>query len=696
MSAIYDNWERLVAAVLRKQQLWELFHDHSRSPSILSESSNSSSSFNFSFRLNDLGRNFSNGSFSSSGRAPPKLVLVSDFSPAIDIKEADIVSPKLLGTGTFGSVYTATMDNWVRIVVKRLSKSLSISELDFKHHMDVAGNVRHENVVAVRAYFSSEDERLVLYDYYSKGSVYALLHGKNGRNPAHVDWETRLKIAIGAARGIAAIHAQNGGKLVHGNIKASNIFLNSEKYGCVSDLGLTNMIETTFMPTARCYAPEVKNTRHVSQASDIYSFGILLLELLTRKSTSHITGGPEAVDLVKLVNSVKSKVRAAKVFDDDLMENPVVREQMVKMLEIGIRCVAKSVNKRPEISEVVTMLEDLMTNRGNSVSSERKLLFFEDSNATFDLEDMLGASAEFLGKGTFGTSYKAVFEYGNAIVVKRSKDVDVTFMVFQQHIEVIGRMRHGNVAVLKAYCFSRDEVLLVYDYYPRGSLSAMLHGTGNTPLDWTTRLRIAVGAARGIAHIHRQDGGKLVHGNINSSNIFLNGQEYGLLSDVGLAKVMNLVRRSALRTQGYCAPEVRDTTEVSQASDVYSFGVVLLELVSEKPSQWTKNGRIRSLVDSIQSVSCGDWTTVEVDFELLRYRDEEETILQMLQIAMDCVATVPESRPRMTEVVKILEEISGIEPSNDVWEDTWGGQSQPSIKSRLEDLLDHLLPTLTL
>ncbi|KAK4431651.1 putative inactive receptor kinase [Sesamum alatum] len=689
MSAIYDNWERLVAAVLRKQQLWELFHDHSRSPSIRSEASSSSSSFNLSSRIHDLSLDFANGSFASLRRAPLKLVLVSDFSPAIDIKEADMVSPKLLGTGTFGSAYIITMDNWARIVVKRLSKSLSISELDFKRHMDIAGNVRHENVVAVRAYFCSEDERVMLYDYYSKGSVYALLHGKTGGNPAHVDWETRLKIAIGAARGIAAIHAQNGGKLVHGNIKATNIFLNSQKYGCVSDLGLTNMIETPFTPTARCYAPEVKNTRDVSQASDVYSFGILLLELLTRKSPSHVPGGPEAVDLVKLVNSVKSKLRLAKVFDVDLMENPAVREQMVKMLQIGIRCVAKSINKRPKISEVVTMLEDLdMTNTGNSVSSERKLLFFEDGNATFDLEDMLGASAEFLGKGTFGTSYKAVFEYGNTIVVKRSKNVDVTFMVFQQHIEVIGRMRHGNVAELKAYCFSRDEVLLVYDYYSQGSLSAMLH-------DWTTRLRFAVGAARGITHIHRQDGGKLVHGNINSSNIFLNGQNYGLVSDVGLAKVMNPVRRSAMQNQGYSAPEVKDTTKVSQASDVYSFGVALLELVSGKPSQWTKNGRIVSLVDWIQSVSRGDWTTVEIELELLRYRDDEEAILQMLQLAMDCVAIVPESRPRMAEVVKILEEISGIKPSNDLWEDTWS-QGQPSIESRLEVLLDDLLPTLTL
>ncbi|KAL0304111.1 UNVERIFIED_CONTAM: putative inactive receptor kinase [Sesamum radiatum] len=567
------NWERLIAAALRKQQLWEHFHDHSRSPSILSEVSDSSSSFTLSSRLNDLALDFSNGSFASSQRAPAKLVLVSDFSPAIDIKEAGIVSPKLLGRGTFGSAYTTTMNKGVRVVVKRLSRSLSISELDFKRHMDIAGNVRHEKVVAVRAYFSSEDERLVVYGYYRK----------TGGNPALVDWETRLKIAIGAAR----------------------------------DLGLTNMIETTFVPTARCYAPEVKNTRDVSQASDVYSFGILLLELLSQKSTSHIPGGPQAVDVVKLVNSVKSKVRPAKVFDVGLMKNPAVREEMVKMLQKGIRYAAKSINKRPKISEVVTMLEDLnMTFTGNSVSSEMKVLFFEDSNATFDLEYLLRASAEVLGKDAFATSYKARLDYGNTVMVKRLKDVNATLMEFLQHIDVIGRMRHENVAELRAYYFSEEEVLLVYDFHNLGNLSAWLHG--------------------------------------------------------------------------YCAPEVKDTTKVSQASDVYRFGVVLLELVSGKPAKWTEDaGKVTWLVNWVQSFSRDNWIAVVVDIEILTYRDEKEAILQMLQIAMDCVATEPESRPRMPQVVKILEEISGIEPSNDAYED-----NHPLNQDW--NLLDDLLPTFAL
>ncbi|KAK6132199.1 hypothetical protein DH2020_034057 [Rehmannia glutinosa] len=731
MSAIYDNWERLVAAVLKKQQLWQLFHDHSRSPSILSEASDFSSSFNLRSPLHDLSFDFARLGSSSTyyRRALPKLVLVSDFSPAFDIKDVNMVSAELLGRGTFGSAYAAVMDNGVRIVVKRL-KSTSISEMDFKRHIDIVGNVRHGNVAALRAYYSSEDERLVLYDYYSNGSVYALLHGmlnsstgtslffiegfvaalsqfitaqfigvrgQTGENKAHVAWDTRLNIAIGAARGIAEIHMQNGGKLVHGNIKASNVFLTPQQFCCVSDLGLPAIIETPLMSATQCYAPEVKNTKNVSQASDVYSFGILLLELLTRKSAAHAPGGPKAVNLVKLVSSVKDKERAAKVFDADLYKHPTLREEMVKMLEIGIRCVEKLIDKRPKMSEVVQMLEDISKlNPISHTPSETKLIFLEDANATYDLEYMLRASAEVLGRGTFGTSYKAILENGNPIVVKRLRDVIVTSNEFQQHMEVIGRIRHENIAELRAYYFSRDEKLLVFDFYNQDNVSALLHGkigTKKTPIGWKTRLKIAVGAARGIAHIHTQDGGRLVHGNIKSLNIFLDGQKYGIVSDAGLAKLTSPIRRSVMKIPDYCAPDVTDTQNVSQASDVYSFGVVLLELVSGKPSQLTADdGKVISLVKWIQSVVRDEWTAEVFDAELLRY-ENEETMLQVLQIAMDCVSTVPERRPRMSQVVKMLKEISGIGPLNEsMLEDTW---EQPSIESRLEDILEDLLPTLT-
>ncbi|PIN10625.1 Serine/threonine protein kinase [Handroanthus impetiginosus] len=592
------------------------------------------------------------------------------------------------------------MDNGVKIVVKRL-KSVSISELDFRCHMDIVGAVRHENVAALRAYYSFENERLMLYDYYIKGSVYALLHGQIDGIRAHVDWVTRLKIAIGAARGIAEIHTQNDGNLVHGNIKSSNILLNQQQYGCVSDLGLANMIKTTFTPTAECYSLEVNSTQNMSQAADVYSFGILLLELLTGKSTTHLVGAPEPVDLVKLVGSVKSKERASKVFDPDLLKNPTIREDMVKMLQIGIKCVAKSIKKRPLVTEVVNMLEDIIRmSPGNHGPSRKELVFANNAKPTFDLGDMSRATLDVIGKGTFGYCYKAILFNEKAIVVKRLRNVIVAYKEFQQHVEVIGRMRHENVYELRAYHFSIDDKLMVYDYHNQESVSTLLHGKKGTysPLDWETRLKIAVGAAKGIAYIHRQDGGQFVHGNIKSSNIFVNEKKYGVVSDVGLAKLIRPIRPSAMPTRGYCAPEVTDTRKVSQASDVYSFGVVLLELVCRKYFLYNmSSASVISLVKRIKSLPLNEWTAKVLGRGLRKYQIGEEAMVQLLQLAIDCVAIVPEHRLTMPEVVKMLEKISATGLSNvsgleDQSDDTW---RQPSLESRLENLLDYLLPKLT-
>lgn len=265
--------------------------------------------------------------------------------------------------------------------------------------------------------------------------------------------------------------------LVHGNIKASNIFLDHQSYGCVSDLGSTYITKATFAPTAYCYAPEVKNTQNVSQASDVYSFGILLLELLTRKTSLYIHGGSVPVDLVKLVNSVKSKEKAANVFDPNLLNHPSISNQMVKMLQIGIKCVAESAHKRPNIFKVLKELEDMVTlDRANS-SQEGKLVFVGDVNPVFDLEDLLSASAELLGRGSLRTASYNVILDGSILVVKRLSSVTTPpFKDFQQHVELFGRMKHINVGRVKAYYYASHEKLLVYDYYSQGSISALLHG----------------------------------------------------------------------------------------------------------------------------------------------------------------------------------------------------------------------------
>ena len=192
-----------------------------------------------------------------------------------------------------------------------------------------------------------------------------------------MDWETRLKIAIGAARGIAHIHTQNGGKLVHGNIKSSNIFLNSQGYGCVSDIGLASLMSPMPPPVMRAAgyrAPEVTDTRKATHASDVYSYGVFLLELLTGKSPMHTTGGDEVVHLVRWVNSVVREEWTAEVFDLELLRYPNIEEEMVEMLQIGLSCVVRMPEQRPIMPDVVKMVEEIrQVSTENPPSSDSKL-----------------------------------------------------------------------------------------------------------------------------------------------------------------------------------------------------------------------------------------------------------------------------------------------------------------------------------
>lgn len=111
-----------------------------------------------------------------------------------------------------------------------------------------------------------------------------------------------------------------------------------------------------------------------------------------------------------------------------------------------------------------------------SQDASNKLVFFEGCNYAFDLEDLLRASAEVLGKGTFGMAYKAILEDATRVVVKRLKDVNVGKKEFEQQMNLIGSIKHDNVTELRAYYYSKDEKLMVYDFYTQGSVASMLHG----------------------------------------------------------------------------------------------------------------------------------------------------------------------------------------------------------------------------
>lgn len=206
-----------------------------------------------------------------------------------------------------------------------------------------------------------------------------------------------------------------------------------------------------------------------------------------------------------------------------------------------------------------------------------------------------------------------------------------------------------------------------------GSLSALLHGNRgatSTPLNWETRRSIALGASRGISYLHSQ-GPTVSHGNIKSSNVLLTKSYEARVSDFGLCQLAGPTP-TPNRVEGYRAPEVTDPRKVSQKADIYSFGVLILELLTGKaPTHAGSNEDGVDLPRWVQSVVREEWTNELFDPELLRYQNVEEEMVQLLQLAIDCVAQYPDNRPSMTDVSHRIEDLSqsNVERSQEPVED---------------------------
>ncbi|EOA20196.1 hypothetical protein CARUB_v10000491mg [Capsella rubella] len=313
--------------------------------------------------------------------------------------------------------------------------------------------------------------------------------------------------------------------------------------------------------------------------------------------------------------------------------------------------------KMPSEKEVSKLGKEKNIEDMEDKSEINRVVFFEGSNLAFNLEDLLIASAEFLGKGTFGMTYKAVLEDSKVIAVKRLKDVVVSRKDYKHQMEIVGNIKHKNVAPLRAYVCSKEEKLMVYDYYSRGSLSLLLHGKigeeGHVPLNWETRLRFMIGVAKGLAHIHTQ---KLAHGNIKSSNVFMNSEDYGCISETGLAVLTNPATRANGSARRYRAPEATDTRRSTPESDVYGFGILMLETLTGRSSVDDLKEGI-DLVVWVNEVIAKQWTGEVFDLELVQTPNVEAKLLQMLQLGTSCTARVPAKRPEMLKVVETLEEI---------------------------------------
>ncbi|CAL4989947.1 unnamed protein product [Urochloa decumbens] len=291
-----------------------------------------------------------------------------------------------------------------------------------------------------------------------------------------------------------------------------------------------------------------------------------------------------------------------------------------------------------------------------------KLVHF-DGPLAFTADDLLCATAEIMGKSTYGTVYKATLEDGSLVAVKRLREkITKGHKDFEAEAAVLGRIRHPNLLALRAYYLGpKGEKLLVFDYMPKGSLSSFLHARApNTPVDWATRMTIAKGTARGLAYLH--DDMSIVHGNLTASNVLLDEQCNPKISDFGLSRLMTTAANSnvlaAAGALGYRAPELSKLKKANAKTDVYSLGVIILELLTGKSPAESTNGM--DLPQWVASIVKEEWTSEVFDLELMRDAAAGpvgDELMDTLKLALHCVDPAPSVRPEAREVMKQLEQI---------------------------------------
>ncbi|XP_071699991.1 uncharacterized protein [Rutidosis leptorrhynchoides] len=294
----------------------------------------------------------------------------------------------------------------------------------------------------------------------------------------------------------------------------------------------------------------------------------------------------------------------------------------------------------------------------------------------FSYDELAAATKGFdrsllLGQGGFGYVHKGVLSNGKEVAVKSLKiDSGQGEREFQAEVEIISRVHHRHLVSLVGYCIAGQQRILVYEFIPNKTLYYHIHGEGARIIDCSTRLQIALGAAKGFAYLHEDCNPRIIHRDIKAANILLDENYEAKVADFGLAKLssetITHVSTRIMGTFGYLAPEYASTGKLTEKSDVFSYGVVLLELITGRRPINRHSDDEDNLIDwarpILMQASNGGSFEELVDPRLENNYDRDE-MHRMVACAASAIKHSGRMRPTMRQIVRMLE---GDGPSDDL------------------------------
>ncbi|PHT26845.1 Leucine-rich repeat receptor-like protein kinase PEPR1 [Capsicum baccatum] len=272
----------------------------------------------------------------------------------------------VIGRGAHGIVFKAILGPGKVYAVKKLVfVCIKDGSTSMVREIQTIGKVRHRNLVKLEDFWLRKDYGLILYNYMENGSLHDILHKINP--PVTLEWSVRYRIAMGTAQGLSYLHFDCDPAIVHRDIKPMNILLDSDLEPHISDFGIAKLLDqsgatstsNTLQGTVGYMAPETAFAASKSKESDVYSYGVVLLELITRKKAldPSLYGNTDIVSWVRSIWTETEEIE--KIVDPSLLDEFIdssVMEQVIEVLSLALRCTEKDVSRRPSMKEVVKLL----------------------------------------------------------------------------------------------------------------------------------------------------------------------------------------------------------------------------------------------------------------------------------------------------------------------------------------------------
>ncbi|KAK9084916.1 hypothetical protein Sjap_025327 [Stephania japonica] len=535
-----------------------------------------------------------------------------------------------------------------QVAVKRLLNHSNHGKIQFDSEIVLVAKVQHRNLVKLLGFCLEGEEKLLIYEFLPNGSLDRFMHG--------------------IAEGLLHLHDGSRESIIHRDLKPSNILLDENFNPKITDFGLarllvgdlTHEMTDTIAGIFGYMAPEYGSCGNYSKKSDVYAFGVLLVEIVWENLRNE---------------------KASQLIDQTLRVGDKSIAKVVRCLRIGLQCVQYEAGERPSMKCVVHVLTNnsvsvafpnmpykvntkllihiaiyclTCIDQGTTVES-LKLDFSTVKAATNDF-----AAANEIGKGGFGLVYKGQLPNGQEVVVKRrSLCSNQGKEEFDNETVLAAKFHHMNLVKLIGFSEEGEEKLLIYEFMPNASLDRFIYDPDkHGVLDWETRLKIIKGIAEGLLHLHESSRDSGIHRGLKPSNILLdenlNPKMQTLVWQDSLMETKLTETLGAAGTVGYMAPEYAMDGNYSKKSDIYAYGAVVLEIVTGV----NKLSFDKAQPEHFLTSAWRHWiegTTLQFIVPKLRVGNEYvEEVVKCFHIALACVQDKPADRPFMEDVVTEL------------------------------------------